>query len=557
MIAHIMQALIVIILIAFPFAINFNGISLDNHSLNSTAVVDSAIVKHYAQNGSLPEKLDAETLKKLGLDADDIKGMTYKKLEDRKFVLSYADSKDKVNESIHSNTVLPQNMIINSDKIESKPKAFFLEIPDSPNQVVTADVVFPDGSTAVLNEKERKEYPANSKFSVTIHSEIGYYAGEAYPSSGTLTRDIVISVSDAKILTYNLQINPSVTQKIVFDVHNTKDNSDVTLEAGNRMIVGYGSTFKLRSIVPNAGYKLGSVNPSEGTIKLDTTINVTEGVIDKDCKVSVENVKNQTVTCYVYDTNQKNRMITLTNGESGVVGYNSRYEVKVEPNKGYVAGKVNVATIGNVVGDMTVTATPAVKEEEKDPEYPTDIDLGNGWCPIKYYNEKSGSFNDGKIHLTPFPNNEYIPNINAFWIYLEEYPRPSYWVKIPKGIEKILLVVQPIGAGASVSMSVKSFNEVFWFYNWNSEEDMKLPPTNMKPEPGSFDWWLNWEKNGIKPWPLVGWPYYIKVTPDKYYKISPVGSGLCGLYYHREYQDKPYKNIDLNGLSSEKVVIHP
>ena len=234
MIAHIMQALIVFILIAFPFAINFDDITLDNHSLNSTAVVDGAIIKHYSQTGSLPERLDAETLKKLGLNAEAVEGMEYKKLEDRKFELSYKDSNDNVNQSIHSNTLLPINTKVNSMIVEDEQKEnnFKITVPKiMDGQYVTCEVKN-GAEMIVLKEGETKTFPQgvefNSKSELALIGEEFkwlyennyivdlYDAGIVKPAKGILNEDTIIDVSPIRKVRFGLFLD-ATTDKEAYD----------------------------------------------------------------------------------------------------------------------------------------------------------------------------------------------------------------------------------------------------------------------------------------------------------------------------------------------------
>ena len=390
MIAHIMQALIVIILIAFPFAINFNGISLDNHSLNSTAVVDSAIVKHYAQNGSLPEKLDAETLKKLGLDADDIKGMTYKKLEDRKFVLSYADSKDKVNESIHSNTQLPVNVNTNFGQVESKEDTFWLELPESPNQTVTVEIKFPDGSTAVLNEGEKKQYPANSEFNVVVVPDKGFGPGKGLPSNGLLNKDMVLEVTKAELNKIKITINkpnpiPPEGEEALYYFHNIQANTPrwswgseakfIPLGIGETY-VPFGSEIRGGVLLPETGkpqiYQV-EAKPINFIAENDTVINL-EITKRLGYIVNVDNTPNQTIKVTVdttkplpwkdlYRKGEVPNQFQIWNGESCIVPRLCEIvKVEVVADAGYKPGTPSV-TACEITGDITVTASEAVKEE--------------------------------------------------------------------------------------------------------------------------------------------------------------------------------------------------
>ncbi len=247
-------------------------------------------MKYYSQTGILPQKLDAETLKKLGLDEKSAEGMTYEKLEDRKFVLSYEDAKDNVNESIHSRTLLPVN--VNTSFGEIKEIYHFIEVDETPNQKVTVTVTYPDGSVIIIDEGHKMEVPAKSQFEVTIVPDEGWVAGSPNVSKGSVIKDLAITVSPAEIKTFDLSVENCVNQDVLIKVEDINNGNTFNISQNQSVDVGYGTKFSLLSITPIAGYKAGSIIPSNGVVNANTVIKVVDAVKNNDCNVSVENVKN-------------------------------------------------------------------------------------------------------------------------------------------------------------------------------------------------------------------------------------------------------------------------
>ena len=556
MFVHLLQAIVIAVLFMFPFVYDVNDFTTNHKTANICATVDSALMKYYSQTGILPQKLDAETLKKLGLDEKSAEGMTYEKLEDRKFVLSYEDAKDNVNESIHSRTLLPVN--VNTSFGEIKEIYHFIEVDETPNQKVTVTVTYPDGSVIIIDEGHKMEVPAKSQFEVTIVPDEGWVAGSPNVSKGSVIKDLAITVSPAEIKTFDLSVENCVNQDVLIKVEDINNGNTFNISQNQSVDVGYGTKFSLLSITPIAGYKAGSITPSNGVVNANTVIKVVDAVKNNDCNVSVENVKNQIITCYIYDSNQNDRLITLTNGDSYTVGYNSRYEVKIEPFKDFTAGTLNVAAKGNVVSDMTITATPAEKDE---PPAPPEEDIGDGWVPIRpvYYTPGYSG------HGTPLDKDQwfnYDKGVGQYWGEGEGY---RLMIKIPKGVNKILFcgsspstpediitltVFHPSYAPINGWLSADHMN--FWFiYGQGFRGLYTKEANNINLEHHHRD---NYKKYyNTLPGNVAEGRYVmyslIQVVPEACYIIavntSPWSWFLHGFYYNRKYQHIPAGVVDL------------
>lgn len=356
MFVHLLQALVIAVLFLFPFAYNVNDFSANFNSVNTCATVDSALVKYYSQTGSLPETLDAETIKKMGLDDKSVEGLTYKKLEDRKFVLSYEDSKSDVKESIHSNTLLPLSTVVNFG--EEKPEYLFFEIDKVPHQVLEAKIDFPKGGFIVIREGDKVEVPKNSKYEVHHKADRGYKEGVVSHTKGLVQSDIFVTATAAEMIKYKLSVQDSNTQNVLIDVNDKASNKKFILKQGESALVGPGTIYNLKSITSVSGYTSGSVFPSSGQVYKDTNIEVKNGEF-KMYTVSVADTAHQTVTVTIKGSDGKT--YTITNGQSVKVPYGSTFTASVKADKGYIAGTLNMSS-GTVTGDVVVSAGEAKED---------------------------------------------------------------------------------------------------------------------------------------------------------------------------------------------------
>lgn len=404
MFVHLLQALVIAVLFLFPFAYNVNDFSANFNSVNTCATVDSALVKYYSQTGSLPETLDAETIKKMGLDDKSVEGLTYKKLEDRKFVLSYEDSKSDVKESIHSNTLLPLSTVVNFG--EEKPEYLFFEIDKVPHQVLEAKIDFPKGGFIVIREGDKVEVPKNSKYEVHHKADRGYKEGVVSHTKGLVQSDIFVTATAAEMIKYKLSVQDSNTQNVLIDVNDKASNKKFILKQGESALVGPGTIYNLKSITPVSGYTSGSVFPSSGQVYKDTNIEVTNGEF-KMYTVSVADTAHQTITVNIKGSDGKTYIIT--NGQSVKVLYGSTFTASVKADKGYIAGVLNMSS-GTVTGDVVVSASDAKQEEVLLPNYQTilfkdDAFLDTVTCypghafPITSNNVNNGKWNKVRIKV--------------------------------------------------------------------------------------------------------------------------------------------------------------
>ena len=574
MFVHLLQAIVIAVLFMFPFVYDVNDFTTNHKTANICATVDSALVKYYSQTGILPQKLDAETLKKLGLDEKSAEGMTYEKLEDRKFVLSYEDAKDNVNESIHSRTLLPINVNTNFGVVEDNEKYYWLELPESPNQTVTVDILLPDGSKSMLNEGERKEFPVNSKYQVTILPDNGYNVGSANPSSGVLINDVTIEISDAIVKKFLLMVSDNYKQNVIIDVNDINNNRKFSLKQGESTIVAAGAYFKLKSIIPVSGYMPGSVIPEQGYVYEDTTIKVENGKSNQ-CSVVIEDSPHQTIKVKILNS-INNQIIELKGGNGSgkveyIVGYNSKYKAEVIPEDGYMAGILSLPSEGFIKGYtlFSVTDPEDVPVIVDDPKY----HIGDGWHFIHpRYVTPDMPYYDG--HLL---SDEWFQGYGAIrgvfsgkdggFVFNADYARntgynDSFGLKIPEGVSRIVMAYSgdpQYSLDRRVCIAQNIENNIYWYAEGPDVfyENFNKPPYNFKLNQAYKDFWYPSDVNLFKKRHPAGLDivYSINVTPGAYYKIKipPAlsengnisGHYRFSFYYNRRYQNAPFCVTDL------------
>lgn len=565
MLINIMQAVFLAVLLMFPFKSDISNYVQSYQMKNACAVADSAIVKYYIHNSVLPEELDSQFLEKMGLEADAAEDMSYEKLEERKFSLSYEDLASKeIRYSIHSNVLLPQNMDLNFGEV--KEKYYPIQVEESDHQTVTVKVTYPDGSIITLHEGHKFEVPANSHFEVTVVPDEGWTAGIPNVTDGSVIKDLVINVSAAQVKNYTLTVENCVNQNVLIKVEDINNGKTFNISQNQSVHVGYGTKFSLLSITPIAGYKVGSITPSNGLVNSSTVIKVVDAVKNNDCTITVDNVKNQIITCYIYDSNQKDRLITLTNGDSYTVGYNSRYEVKIEPFKDFTAGTLNVSFKGNVTTDMTITATPAVKEELP---APPEEDIGDGWVPIRPIIFDPGT----PIHGQPLGDHlwlDYKSGQGCNWSkeWSTYYSNFNMLIKTPKDISKVVFGFLGISTPEDcVTLEVKHpsyapydgvpraqhCNTLFGYKSGYRGFYADRGPNG--PEQKNFEYFgANWKKYfSSLPGEFAKLSYQmygmVELKPDTYYIVEihcPEWQlDYCGFYYNRKYQHLEAPVVDL------------
>ena len=273
MLIHIIQAVLLAVLLMFPFRTDISNYVQSYQMKNACAAVDSSIIKYYSHKSVLPDIVDANFLEDMGLETNIADNMTYERLEERKFSLSYEDPSSKeVRYSIHSNVLLPESM--DSNFAEIKEKYYPVEIEPSDHQTVSIVITYPDGSIITLQEGQKFEVPAKSIFKVSVVPDEGWTAGIPNVDEGKVVKDLVITVSAAVVKNYTLKVEDCKNQTVRIKVEDIHNSNTFEMQQNQSAKVGYETKFSLIEVVPDEGYSAGNVSPSSGIVKSDTLIKV-------------------------------------------------------------------------------------------------------------------------------------------------------------------------------------------------------------------------------------------------------------------------------------------
>lgn len=457
MLINIMQAVLLAVLLMFPFKSDISNYVQSYQMKNACAVADSAIVKYYIHNSTLPEELDSQFLEKLGLEADAAEDMSYEKLEERKFSLSYEDPASKeIRYSIHSNVLLPQNMDLNFGEV--KEKYYPIQVEESDHQTVTVKVTYPDGSIITLHEGHKFEVPANSHFEVTVVSDEGWTAGISNVTDGSVIKDLVVNVSAAQVKNYTLTVENCVNQKVIIRVEDVHNGKTFEMNQNQSVRVGYETRFSLIDIVPKDGYIAGSVTPSSGVVENDIVIKVEDASISKPVYTEMSWTVPGEYLWTVPSGVTRLRVAVCGGGSGGVVQYN-------RPGT-QIAGDGGVSSFGTLL-----QATGAKGLSATTVGYNSSSDRVSGWNTSKReagrpngrnggYSVSRGYASGGKGFALGFDmkDGDYGKGGRARGYYNSDGPQDTSWAGESGGYNCDYVDVKPldvikitVGSGGKMS----------------------------------------------------------------------------------------------------------
>ena len=113
---------------------------------------------------------------------------------------------------------------------DTKIRYFTINIPNKDNQTITIKYVNPVDSGTYTTTKS-VSVPYGTTYTITVTPNEGYNAGIANPSSGTVTDNVNINVTDASKIRYKVTLNAGNGQTIVM---NPALNSDGTYDWGTK-----------------------------------------------------------------------------------------------------------------------------------------------------------------------------------------------------------------------------------------------------------------------------------------------------------------------------------
>lgn len=245
------------------------------------------------------------------------------------------------------------------------PKDYTITLTQVANQNVKAKLPNGDFITSTSPIKY------DQLFTPIITANDGYTSGTAkvtgnfeqpnntqYKVKGNLT----LSANSAIPKKYNLSIIQQENQTI--RVKLLPQNTYVTVTS----LINYDQEFSIE-VVPNAGFDAGTpfitgnfetISTNRYRFKMGCTINVSSA-IRTGVTITLPKTTNQTLK--VNYTNPLNSLVTIissssTETVSEVVPYNSEFTTLVEPNEGYIAGRVTPAS-GTFINNTTFSVTAA------------------------------------------------------------------------------------------------------------------------------------------------------------------------------------------------------
>ena len=113
---------------------------------------------------------------------------------------------------------------------DTKIRYFTINIPNKDNQTITIKYINPVDSGTYTTTKS-VSVPYGTTYTITVTPNEGYNAGIANPSSGTVTDNVNINVTDASKIRYKVTLNAGNGQTIVM---NPALNSDGTYDWGTK-----------------------------------------------------------------------------------------------------------------------------------------------------------------------------------------------------------------------------------------------------------------------------------------------------------------------------------
>lgn len=152
----------------------------------------------------------------------------------------------------------------------TKIRYFTINIPNKANQTITVKYVNPVDSETYTTTKS-VTVPYGTTYTITVTPNEGYIAGIANPSSGTVTNNVNVIVTDATKIRYKVTLNAGNGQTIVM---NPALNSDGTYDWGTKWTA---------TLVAWKGFIAGSItSDTSGTCYSDMTVNASSASLTNE-----------------------------------------------------------------------------------------------------------------------------------------------------------------------------------------------------------------------------------------------------------------------------------
>lgn len=181
-------------------------------------------------------------------------------------------------------TVKKNNVEYWLDCIVAISNTRILTLPATEHQTITLNYTDPEDETmqTITSTDTAQEITVKygTTWTATVAAAIGYTAGTLSASSGTVTDDVELTITEATIITFDLTLAATENQTITL-TYTEPDKEAQTVTSTNTaqiITVGYGTTWTA-TVTAAEGYNVGTLSASSGTVTDNITISVTEAKV--------------------------------------------------------------------------------------------------------------------------------------------------------------------------------------------------------------------------------------------------------------------------------------
>lgn len=159
-----------------------------------------------------------------------------------------------------------------------------LTLPATKHQTITLNYTDPEDETmqTITSTDTAQEITVKygTTWIATVAAAIGYTAGTLSASSGTVTEDVELTITEATMITFDLTLAATENQTITLTYTEPDKEAQIitSTNTAQTITVGYGTTWTA-TVTAAEGYVAGTLSASSGTVTDDITISVTEAKI--------------------------------------------------------------------------------------------------------------------------------------------------------------------------------------------------------------------------------------------------------------------------------------
>ena len=247
---------------------------------------------------------------------------------------------------------------------EATGQMFTLTLSTVAHQIITLTYTEPNESAQTIASTNTDQYisvPYGTTWTAIVSPDTGYDAGALSPgSSGTVTANVIISAAVATLQTFTLTLAATENQTITINYVEPDETENTVTSTNNaqEFTVHYGTTWTA-TIVADAGYNVGTLSSSSGTITNNVTITASQAII-KTFTLSLAATENQTITLVYTEPGQSAQTVTSNSTtQSFTVKYGTAWTASATADTGYNAGALSLGSSGTVTGNTTITIEQA------------------------------------------------------------------------------------------------------------------------------------------------------------------------------------------------------